>query len=67
MRTAGPGWRAGRVPELEVNGGFDECRRAAEGAFPLAGVDLALIRAYLSAVTAGAEEFFDYLKAEINR
>lgn len=53
------------VVQMEVEGGFDECRVAAERAFPAAAVDLARIRAYLSALATDAGDFFDYLKASL--
>ena len=51
--------------EQEWGGGFEECRRAAEAAFPAAKVDLARIRTYLSSLAADAGDFFDYLKVSL--
>lgn len=53
------------IVEQEWRGGFDECLQAAEAAFPAAKVDLARIRAYLTALATNAADFFDYLKASL--
>ena len=53
------------ILEQESVGGFDECLQAAEAAFPAAKVDLARIRAYLTALESDAGDFFDYLKASL--
>lgn len=53
------------VLQLEWDGSFEECRQAAEAAFPAAAVDLARIRAYLSALATDAEDFFNYLRASL--
>ena len=53
------------ILEQEWGGGFDECLQAAEAAFPAAKVDLARIRAYLTALATDAGDFFDYLKVSL--
>jgi hypothetical protein len=53
------------ILELELGGGFDECQQAAEVSFPAAKVDLARIRAYLTALATDAGDFFEYLKASL--
>lgn len=53
--------------ELEHGGELDSCQKAAEAAFPAATVDLARIRAYLSILAAEAGDFFDHLRASLQR
>ena len=53
--------------EQECEGGFDACQRAVEAAFPAAKVDLARVRAYLSALATNAGDFFDYLKMSLQQ
>lgn len=53
------------IVEQEQGGGFDECQKAAEVAFPAAKVDLDRIRAYLSTLANDPGDYFDYLKASL--
>jgi hypothetical protein len=52
---------------LELGGGINECRLAAEANFPTAKVDLLRIQAYLSALAADAGDFFEFLSASLQR
>ena len=58
-------WEA--LLELDYGGGLEACLRTAEVAFPTAKVDLERIRVYLSALAAEAGDFFDHLKASLDR